>query len=88
MDPDQLVQLIQDEHPQTLALMLSHLDPTVACEVLAQLPSAHRADIAIRIGKLGKINPWMLDEIQTYLANSQEKESQPHPKSPVVNATG
>ena len=71
MDPADLVHIIQDEHPQTLALMLAHLDPTVACEILAQLPSAHRADIAIRIGKLGKVNPWMLDEIETYLANSQ-----------------
>jgi len=73
MDTDQLVQLIQDEHPQTFALVLSHLDPGMASAVLAQLPSAQRADIAIRIAKLGKINPWLLEEIQAYLATSREK---------------
>ena len=73
MDTDQLVQLIQNEHPQTFALVLSHLDPTMAGDVLARLPSAQRADVAVRIAKLGKTNPWMLDEIQAYLATSREK---------------
>jgi flagellar motor switch protein FliG len=73
MDTDQLIQLLQDEHPQTFALVLSHLDPAMASDVLAQLPSAQRADIAMRIAKLGKINPWLLEEIQAYLATSQEK---------------
>ncbi len=80
MDTDQLVQLFQDEHPQTLALVLSHLDPATAGEVLARLPSAQRADIAVRIAKLGKINPWVLDEIQAYLSASQEKRIQSAPQ--------
>jgi flagellar motor switch protein FliG len=73
MDPDQLVQLIRDEHPQTLALMLSHLSPDLAGEVLALLPATQRADIALRIARLGKINPWMLDEIQAYLTTALDK---------------
>ncbi len=46
MDPDQLVHLLQGEHPQTLALILSFLDFDVASEVLANLPPDQRADVA------------------------------------------
>ena len=73
MDPDQLVQLIQAEHPQTMALILLHLDSTKASEVLAQLQSEDRADVAIRIAKLGKVNAFMLDEIEAYLTSSREE---------------
>jgi flagellar motor switch protein FliG len=73
MDPDQLVQLLQEEHPQTLALILSHLSSDVASDVLAQLPADYRADIAFRIAKLGKVNPWILDEIEAYLASSDKQ---------------
>jgi flagellar motor switch protein FliG len=82
MDSDQLVQLLQEEHPQTLALILSHLDSEVASEILAQLPSDQRADVAIRIAKLGKVNPWMLDEIEAYLASS-DKQQMPAPTQAV-----
>ena len=73
MDPDQLFQLLEEEHPQTLALILSHLDSEVASEFLALLPPDQRADVAIRIAKLGKVNPWMLDEIEAYLASSDKQ---------------
>jgi len=73
MNSDQLVQLIQAEHPQTMALILLHLDSTKASEVLAQLPPEYRADVAIRIAKLGKVNALMLDEIEAYLTSSREE---------------
>ena len=82
MDPDQLVQLFQEEHPQTLALILSYLDSDVAGEVLASLPPDNRVDVAIRIAKLGKVNPWILDEIEAYLATS-DKERIPAPPQAV-----
>jgi flagellar motor switch protein FliG len=73
MEPEQLVQLLQEEHPQTLALILSYLDSDVAGEVLAHLPPDHRVDVAIRIAKLGKVNPWILDEIEAYLVSSDKQ---------------
>lgn len=73
MDPDQLVQLLQDEHPQTLALILSYLDSDMASAVLADLPPDHRVDVAVRIAKLGKVNPWILDEIEAYLVSSDKQ---------------
>ncbi|RLC04700.1 MAG: flagellar motor switch protein FliG [Deltaproteobacteria bacterium] len=82
MDPDQLAQILQEEHPQTLALILSYLDSDVAGEVLARLPTDHRADIAVRIAKLGKVNPWILDEIEAYLASS-DKQRIPAPPQAV-----
>ncbi len=75
MDPDQLVQLLQDEHPQTLALILSYLDSDVASAVLADLQPDHRLDVAVRIAKLGKVNPWILDEIEAYLVSSDKQRT-------------
>ena len=75
MDPDQLVQLLQDEHPQTLALILSYLDSDVASEVLAHLQPDNRVDVAVRIAKLGKVNPWILDEIEAYLVSSDKQRT-------------
>lgn len=86
MDPDQLIALIQDEHPQTQALILSYLDSEAAGEVLSYLPTERRVDVAMRIAKLGKVNPWMLDEIESYLASS-EKERVPQ-DSQVVGGMG
>jgi len=81
MEPDQLFQLLQEEHPQTLALILSYLDSDVASEVLAQLPPDHRTDVAIRIAKLGKVNPWILDEIEAYLVSSDKQRTPPLPRA-------
>lgn len=57
VDPQQLGKLIQDEHPQTIALVLSHLDPSQAAALLSSLPSEIRSDIAMRMAVLEQIAP-------------------------------
>jgi len=57
VDPQQLGKLIQDEHPQTIALVLSHLDPSQAAALLSSLPPEIRSDIAMRMAFLEQIAP-------------------------------
>lgn len=57
VDPQQLAKFIQDEHPQTIALVLSHLDPSQAAALLRSLPVEVRTDIAVRMASLEQISP-------------------------------
>lgn len=64
LDVDQLVQLIRDEHPQTIAVILVHLKSSVASEVLSMLPDEKKTDVALRIAQSEKIVSEMIDEIE------------------------
>lgn len=63
IEPNQLIQLIKDEHPQTIALILVHLDPTVASDVLGRLPDQLMSDVAYRIANLNKVIAGMVKEV-------------------------
>ena len=63
VDPQQLAKFIQDEHPQTIALILSHLDPSQAAALLAQLPVETRGEVAIRMADLDQISPEVVRNI-------------------------
>jgi flagellar motor switch protein FliG len=57
VDPQQLAKFIQDEHPQTISLVLSHLDSSQAAALLAALPAEMRTDITTRMAGLEQISP-------------------------------
>lgn len=63
IEPNQLIQLIKDEHPQTIALILVHLDPSVASDILGRLPDQLKPDVALRIANLDKVVAGMVKEI-------------------------
>jgi flagellar motor switch protein FliG len=63
LKPDQLAQLIKDEHPQTIALVVVHLNPSMGSEVLSLLPDEIKSDIACRIASLEKVQSGMVEEI-------------------------
>ena len=63
-DSGQLVNFLSKEHPQTISLILSHLQPDQTAEVLSEFPEELRADVAYRIATLGKISPQLLREIE------------------------
>jgi flagellar motor switch protein FliG len=63
IETSQLVQLIKDEHPQTIALVIVNLKPNSASEVLGQLPEEIKADVAYRIASLDKVVSGMVEEI-------------------------
>ena len=56
-DPQQLAKFIHSEHPQTIALILSHLNPSQAAGLLVSLPAELRADVALRMASLDQISP-------------------------------
>ena len=65
--PDALIQLIQNEHPQTISLIIAHLEPHIASEVMGLLPDEIKSDVACRIANLDKIASGMLEEIDNVL---------------------
>jgi flagellar motor switch protein FliG len=56
-DPQQLSRFMEGEHPQTIALILSHLSAAQAASLIANLPPALRADVTLRIAQLDKVSP-------------------------------
>ncbi|MCX7879661.1 MAG: flagellar motor switch protein FliG [Ignavibacteria bacterium] len=63
-DPQQLANFLTKEHPQTIALILSHLPPDQVAEVLAEFNEQLRVETILRIAKLGKVSPQLLQEIE------------------------
>ncbi|MEI7811711.1 MAG: flagellar motor switch protein FliG [Ignavibacteria bacterium] len=63
-DSAQLVNFLNKEHPQTIALILSHLNPDQTADALKELPDNLRSDVAYRIATLGKISPQTLKQIE------------------------
>lgn len=71
-DPTQLCTFIQDEHPQTIALILSSYMPiTAAAEVLSRLPGDLRAEVAGRIAQMDQTPPEVIRRVEQVL----EKEA-------------
>src|SRR5579863_7741522 len=66
-DPQQLAKFIHKEHPQTIALVLSHLNPTQAAALLVSLPIEMRSDIALRMANLEQISPEVVAKIATVI---------------------
>ena len=62
-DPQQLAKFIHSEHPQTIALILSHLNPSQAAALLTSLPAEIRSDVALRMGNLDQISPDIIARI-------------------------
>jgi flagellar motor switch protein FliG len=63
MEPDDVYFFIKDEHPQTIAVILVHLDTKVASDVLGMMDEDKIGDIAMRIANLDKIQTEMIYEI-------------------------
>lgn len=62
-DPQQLAKFIHSEHPQTIALILSHLGSSQAAGLLFSLPAEMRADVALRMASLDQISPDIISKI-------------------------
>ena len=66
-DPQQLAKFIHNEHPQTIALVLSHLNASQAAALLVSLPAEMRADVALRMANLDQISPEIVNKIATVI---------------------
>ena len=68
-DSDNLLAFILEEHPQTIALILSHLASQQASEILAGLPSEKQIDVVRRIANMEQTNPEVIREVESGLEN-------------------
>jgi len=66
-DPMQLLNFIQNEHPQTIALILSYLEPAQAGQILSALPQEMQADVARRIALMDSTSPEIISEVEQIL---------------------
>ncbi len=75
--------LINNEHPQTVAVIVAHLAPDHAASLLRLTTAGRRADILQRIMDLEESDPHALDEIRNYLVKMFDRYAQDQQKSQV-----
>ncbi len=63
-DAENLMTFIQDEHPQTIALILSHVTPDKSAEILAGLPLNKQLEVVTRIANMDNTNPEVIKEVE------------------------
>jgi flagellar motor switch protein FliG len=80
---DEVYELIKDEHPQTIAIILIHLQTAVASDVVARLPDEIKTDVAVRVVTLDKVNADMIDEVNDVFVEILKNK-----KSAVANING
>lgn len=66
-DPSQLLTFIQNEHPQTIALIIAYLEPDQAAIILGALPTDVQADVAKRIASMDRTSPDIIREVERVL---------------------
>ena len=66
-DASQLLNFIQDEHPQTIALILSYLSPMQSSLIISALPPERQADVAKRIAMMDRTSPDIIKEVEKIL---------------------
>ncbi len=63
-DSAQLASFLSKEHPQTIALIISHLTPDQSADVLSEFKDDLRTDVIMRIATIGKVSPQLVSEIE------------------------
>jgi len=67
VDDKQLLNFLQNEHPQTAALILANLKAAQAASILSELPQENQSEIAYRLATMEKTSPELIEEIETVL---------------------
>ncbi len=70
--PQQLSDFIVNEHPQTIALILAHMDSTEAADTISFFPDDLRSEISMRMAKLGDISPSVIKRVSAVLESKLE----------------
>ncbi len=79
-DPDDLAELIRNEHPQTIAVILVHLRPDVAGAVLSRLSEDIRTQVAVRIASANKFDFEMVEEVNRVFEDILREKQAPASK--------
>lgn len=75
-DPAHLLNFIQQEHPQTIALIMAYLEPQKASIILGSLPHESQSDVAKRIATMDRVSPDILREVERVLEKKLSTLSQ------------
>lgn len=67
LEPEQIVQFIVDEHPQTIALITTHLPTHLGAKLLSLLPEDLQGEIAMRVARLGPATPDVVRKVENAL---------------------
>ena len=67
VDSQNLLTFITDEHPQTIALVLSHLSPKQSAEIMGNLPPERQLSVVRRIATMGQTSPEIIQEVERAL---------------------
>ena len=67
LDPHIIADFVKNEHPQTIALILGHLEPMSAAVVIGLLPSSIRSQVVFRLSKLERVPPGVIKDLDEVL---------------------
>lgn len=66
-DPVQVAKMLEDEHPQTIALVLSYLDSKQAADILTNMPQALQIDVTLRLATMDRVSPQVVEVVERSL---------------------
>jgi flagellar motor switch protein FliG len=67
MDPRTIANLVENEHPQIIALVLAHLDPPIAADVLQLMPDEMQPDLIYRVATMGPVSSEAIEDLERLL---------------------
>ena len=85
MDPKLISEIIQQEHPQIIAIILSFLDTHQSAEVLRELPDKLRVDVIMRIASLTSIQPSALEDLNQIIEEQISTQNKTNLKTVNIN---
>jgi flagellar motor switch protein FliG len=83
VDSQMVLSFLQDEHPQTITLVLAHMDPKQAAAVLSGLDEQVQADIAHRLAVMERTSPDVVKQVESYLQRRLSTVLQPNESAAV-----
>ena len=69
LEPATIASFLVNEHPQTAAIVMAHLEPSMASQTIREMPEEHRMEIVHRLATLGRVSPSILRELDEALQN-------------------
>ena len=72
-EPPEIAEVVENEHPQIVAVLLANLDPDIAAQVFEHLPETLQPQILRRVAKLGPVPPEAIETLKTIFSNRSGK---------------
>lgn len=63
-DPDEIANMLMEEHPQAVALVISYLDVKLAAQILTQMPREMQVSVTLRLAQMDRVSPQVIEAIE------------------------